>query len=210
MEHYREHGLEPGLPDLDLQWTGTVHMTSQMDLKEIAEVVDVPLEMISFLNPGLKKAYVPTLTYGYDLVLPKRVIGVFQSYLLTMERPENRLQYRTIEWLLEQRESVYDIAARFDVDVHLFKSWNHLAHDLVEAGQRVLVHEVFDPMQVNEEPERSVAHEKMLGRVMPLPKVIDHKLSFQGAYLRQLEVDREIFDFDMRRNMPYLPLVSIY
>ena len=97
IQHHRDLGLRPAHPELDLIWTGTVLLNREMSIAEIAELVNVPADLIVALNPGLKRHFVPKLNPGYDLVLPKE--GDAQLSNTSWIRMNNQVHHlRTEQW----------------------------------------------------------------------------------------------------------------
>lgn len=198
-EYYRDLGLKPSYPDLDLQWTSSVHMTSSMKLVEISEVVQVPVEVIMALNPSLKREYVPELSQGYDLVLPQRVIPGFQYYLDTKQPAELRFSYRTTEMMVNHRQSVFELAGMLKVDPYLLRAWNEIQTDYVEAGDRIIIHELYDPAQVFVEQVSLVPFAKKKESLNPLPATIDYHRMLYQFFLRERERQEEILSWQMHQ-----------
>lgn len=199
LEYYEDLGLRPSYPDLDLQWTATVHMSRSMSISEISTLVQIPVELITILNPSLKKQYVPQLTQGYDLVLPKRVIPTFQYYLETSEPGELNFVYRTMEMMISKRQSVFELAGSLKVDPYLLRAWNQLKGDMIEAGDRIIVHELYDPSQVFIEEVKLVPFAKRQESLTPLPPTLDYHHLLYQFFLRERERQDEVFSWHLHQ-----------
>lgn len=187
VEHYLELGMTPLYPSLDFQLTGHVVVHKYLTLDNISQVTDLPKDLVSELNPGLRRGYVPSLTKGYDLVLPKRVIPTFEYFLATDEALPNPFEYRTYEHVVDESKSIYEVASQLGVDPYLLKYWNHLNSDMINGGQTLMIHELFDPSQaaVEEEPPPM----EKVDELIMLPKQIDAE--WMQSRLVQIEKQRQ-------------------
>ncbi len=195
MEHYDEYGFAPEAPELDLQWTGHIHVSEYMTIEEISKVVGVSEDVIHALNPSLRRKFVPTLSTGYDLVLPARVLPTFEYYLATNESMPNPYVYRTIELVVERGQSVFEVAEHLRLDPFLLKAWNRLESNHLEEGQTIIVHEMYDPSQPRVEEIRA----EPVDRLLPLPAKIDPENLFRQEYLRILEIQEEEMNWDLHQ-----------
>ncbi len=197
VENHRKHGLSPDLPDLDLQWVGKVHLAREMDLKEVAKITNLDVRLLTFLNPALKKNYIPDIPLGYDLVIPQRVLPAFQYYLSTQEAFANSFSYRTLELTLDKQQSIHEIAANLSLDPYLIKYWNALNSEAVPAGHSIQIHELVNPQaqQVELIPERF----KEVSMITPLPVGFDLEGTFAREYLRITAMQRESVLLDFQK-----------
>jgi membrane-bound lytic murein transglycosylase D len=175
LQNHRDLGLRPESPELDLLWTGTVLLNNQMSITEIAEMLSISNEIIIALNPSLKRQYIPQFSQGYDLVLPKRVLPTFQYFLDTSEKPGVSFAYRTVEMMVEQRSSIFELAGSLKVDPYLLKAWNQLTNDFIDAGDRIVIHELYDPSQVFRQTIVPMPFTNLKEKVNELPAAIDYR-----------------------------------
>ena len=199
IEYYHDLGLKPSYPDLDLQWTSTIHITRTMQLSDISEIVQIPIEVIIALNPSLKKEYVPKLTQGYDLVLPKRVIPGFQYYMETKEPADLNLVYRTMEMMIDRKQSVFELAGTLKVDPYLLRAWNQIKGDIIESGDRIIIHELYDPSQVFAEEVKLIPFAKKQESLTPLPPQLDYKRLLYQLFLRERERQDEVLNWHLHQ-----------
>ena len=80
-EFFVHHNLEPALPELDRQLTESMLLYRPCSFYRIAQVTGLDIEEIEALNPGYKKGYLPGYTTGHYLILPKRVMPAWKTYL---------------------------------------------------------------------------------------------------------------------------------
>ena len=148
VENYLKHGLIPELPNLDLQLTDQVKIYKYVSIRDIALMTGLPDSIIQSLNPSLRKPYVPAFSYGFDLILPKRVMPLFKIEAQDEIGQVPILEYRKYEITLEQDHLIDDLADQLLTDPYLIKYWNKLASNMVCAGQNIVVYQLFDPTEL--------------------------------------------------------------
>lgn len=79
MTYFKAHNINPGLAKRPLI-TDTVHVTKRVNLQQIADVLDLPLEEIQILNPHFRKNIIPGDSRPYALSLPSQQI---YSYIMS-------------------------------------------------------------------------------------------------------------------------------
>lgn len=151
------------------------------------------------LNPSLKKEYIPKLNQGYDLVLPQRVIPGFQYFLDTQQPAELRFSYRTTEMMIDHRQSVFELAGVLKVDPYLLRAWNEIQSDFVEVGDRIIIHELYDPSQVYAEEVNLVPFAKKQASLNPLPPSLDYKRMLYQFFLRERERQEEVLSWQFHQ-----------
>lgn len=79
-EYSKEHGITPKKAPLTYFETDTVMVKRKMSFKQIAQLLDVPVSQLQFLNPIYKLDVIPYETdKPHYLRLPKDKIGLFAS-----------------------------------------------------------------------------------------------------------------------------------
>lgn len=79
MTYYPEHNISPALAKRPLI-TDSVHVTHGVNLKQIADVLDIPIEDLRVLNPQYREDYIPGDYRPYSLVLPNKQV---YSYIVS-------------------------------------------------------------------------------------------------------------------------------
>ncbi len=80
-EHFALHGIEPSVPDLDLQLGGCIKVYNGFSFFELASLTGLSIETIESLNPAYVDGYIPESADGYYLNLPRRVLPAVLEYL---------------------------------------------------------------------------------------------------------------------------------
>lgn len=79
-EFAKDHGLKAKKAPLTYFETDTIAVKRQMSFKQIAQLLDVPVQQLQFLNPIYKLDVIPfTKDKAHYLRLPKEKIGIFAS-----------------------------------------------------------------------------------------------------------------------------------
>ena len=79
MNYSREHNLYPITPAYSYFQVDTINVTKQVNFNVLANQIDLPLDVISFLNPIYKKNYIPDTEERYTLRLPTNKIAVYMA-----------------------------------------------------------------------------------------------------------------------------------
>lgn len=79
-EYHKEHGIVPVKPVVNHFATDTIAVKRKMSFKQLANLLDIPISDIEFLNPAYKTNVVPYVTgRTHYICLPKKKIAVFAS-----------------------------------------------------------------------------------------------------------------------------------
>lgn len=87
VKHYTEHEIIPNLPAPDMQNTETIKVYVDLKFEEITTLTELPVEVITGLNPSYRKAFIPANERGNNLTLPTRVMPMVRT-LIESKRPD--------------------------------------------------------------------------------------------------------------------------
>ncbi|GIV34902.1 MAG: hypothetical protein KatS3mg031_2437 [Chitinophagales bacterium] len=158
--HYQDYKLRARRPAFALYPTDTVVVHKGIALSHIAENLNVDADELAWLNPALKKKFVPVTAEGYPLILPLNKIGRFEaikdSLFQNLPDPETELLSRSeisarfdytpsedkvkIYYTVKSGDNLGYIAEWFDCSVQQLKSWNGLYSNYIRAGQKLAVY----------------------------------------------------------------------
>ncbi len=183
-EYAKEHGITPKKASLTYFETDTIMVKRKMSFKQVANLLDVSVEQLQFLNPIYKLDVIPFVAdEPHYLRLPKNKIGLFTSnekaiyaYIdyedglrekpfFANDKPEsayasNNKGYKkktsTKTHLVKRGDNLGEIANKYGVSVADLKKWNRIKGSTIMAGQRL---KIQNTVIVNEEakPETAVA-----------------------------------------------------
>lgn len=159
--YYDQQDLLPDYPDLDVQITETIKIYNSISFYRIAQLTELPLEIIETLNPSYKKDRIPRHTEGHYLTLPKRVMPAFKDYL-EAQRPDHahgsshvfyspvfvaappkkqtNSKYLKSIYIVKKGETLTSIARGAGVTIHQLKVWNKLRNNQINAGQELILY----------------------------------------------------------------------
>ncbi len=152
--YHNQHGIEVSNPPLPLA-TDTVTINKILHLGQVAEVLDIPIELLRDLNPQYRRDIIPATTKSYSLRLPQRYISPFieqevainrldSTYLKQYIDPANIKKMITTPngtvYVVKSGDTLGAIARRHHTTVRNIMSWNNLrSADKLSIGQRLRV-----------------------------------------------------------------------
>lgn len=153
-EFAEEHGFKSDGPQFPFIATDTIHVKKMITLQHVAEVTNLDLEEVRFLNPSYKLDIIPVVKdENYTLRLPIDAIGKFvanenaiyayvEKEIEEREKPlpkffeqENKIRYR-----VRSGDYLGKIANRYGVSVSKLKRWNGLRSNNLRVGQRLTIY----------------------------------------------------------------------
>lgn len=157
MEYYKEHGVEPDYPTLEMQITESISIYNAISFYRIAQLTGLPLETIKALNPSFKRDLIPTDERGHYLILPKRVMPAVEDYLEAQQldhfsadffddKPVEALsaapgkKYEHTLYHAKDGETIGQVAHKLKCSVHQLKAWNPTLLDSLSTGQTLVVY----------------------------------------------------------------------
>lgn len=156
LKYFDKHDINPVYPELDMQLTETIKVYDQIKFDTIAQLTELPLEMIASLNPAYKKGFIPADQQGYHLTLPSRVMPIVKSYIES-KRPDNEqnvvetvsivipnyskilsADYERGAYQVRGGETIEKVAQSLKCSVQELKAWNQLRSNALTPGQQLI------------------------------------------------------------------------
>jgi len=163
MQYYDHHQLTPTYPSLDLQMTESMQVSEYLSFFRVAQVTDIPLEIIELLNPSYPRGFIPGGGKGNYIVLPKRVIPALKDYLVYQESNHpmalEALEGVPVSWeqavnadldkyylrsiyVVNEGDNLEGLANLFQVTPLNLMAWNNLARPEIAPGQELTVYHI--------------------------------------------------------------------
>ena len=155
-KHYRDHGLVPEYPDIDLQLTKTYIVHHKVDLRNIAESTNISLEILNTLNPAYKRNYIPASTKGREIVLPSRIVSKVMDQLLDIhdlelvneskklnfpvEMTVEAKEYTLIEHTVIPLEDLSTLAMKFNTNKLTIMALNEMEREELSPNHKIKVY----------------------------------------------------------------------
>ena len=162
MNYYREHGLTPryiNVPSV----SDSVMVNRNVNLAQISEVLDIPLQLLRDLNPQYSREIIPGNSAPHPLRLPalyatqyidmedsicKYKANVYLSNSFRTVTPAGMSAASTantagkdrIVHTISDGENLGSIAQKYRVSVNNLKDWNNLSSSRIIAGKKLVVY----------------------------------------------------------------------
>ena len=160
-EYHKEHGIKPDRAVANHFATDTVMVKRTMTFKQIADLMDVSVAELQFLNPSYKRDVVPYISgQNHFLRLPVDKIAVFTSnedkiyayanyedskrekpFERTMLASSNSGPSSSVKYHKVRRgESLSKISNRYGITISELKKWNHLRGSKAPLGRNLKIY----------------------------------------------------------------------
>ena len=157
MSYYCEHNLCPMQTSLSMA-TDTIMVHQMLHLQQVADMLNLDIELVRMLNPQYKREIVPGNIMPSALKLPVASTYEFidKEDTLYTHRMEELLAHcvpvaidstgnsdprlETIRHTVTSGENLVTIANRYGVTAQNLRQWNGLRSNAVSAGRRLTVH----------------------------------------------------------------------
>jgi membrane-bound lytic murein transglycosylase D len=157
--YFGEHGIQPDYPSMDEQLTDDITVFEGLSFSAIAQATGLTYEVVSNLNPGFRRSYVPPSTRGYAVVLPSRVMPAFVRHLNSLGGRSYKLDgedYRVSSdfgdgkyYVTQVTPHEADYADRFAEKIGVsgaqLRAWNNLPNQWVYPNQPL---KIWNPVLV--------------------------------------------------------------
>lgn len=160
--YHREHNIKPQPINIP-PTTDTLMVKEMLHLKQVSEVLNVPLDLLRDLNPQYKMDIIPAKERAFILRLPLDAVGGYidrekeifaykdsvffnPKNLITPSRFSASYQYDvppgSIRYVYKVKEGdvLGSIAERHGVSVGQLRSWNNIHRNLIRIGQKLVIY----------------------------------------------------------------------
>ncbi len=161
MNYYKEHNLTPKPINIPLA-SDTLMISEQLHLKQVADVLNIPVQLLRDLNPHYKTDIIPAKTKKYALRIPveyaSEYIAMEDSILAYKDdvyfNPKNKQKAPTshayygappknsakLTYKVKSGDNIGFIASWYGVGVSEVRHWNNIRRNLIRVGQRITVY----------------------------------------------------------------------
>lgn len=164
-EYAEEHGFKNRASDhIPYMATDTIRVKRQITLDQVAELTNLEMEELEFLNPSYKLGIVPVVDgRDYVLRLPITAIGTFvtneeiiyqyaEAKAEEAKTPEYFEQPEKIRYRVKNGDFLGKIAQQHGVGVNQIKQWNGLRDNQIRIGQYLTIYPKGNIAQVSTTP----------------------------------------------------------
>jgi membrane-bound lytic murein transglycosylase D len=159
MNYYKEHNLFPQKIDFPTL-TDTVMVDADINLKDVSEALDLPLQQLRDMNPQYKNDIIPGNSESYSLKLPVNLVTTFieMEDSISLKSKESMIKYTEIaphkNYLqispndeiirvthkVKSGDNLNNIAKKYGVDVAALKEWNRIKSKKLKGGQKLIIY----------------------------------------------------------------------
>ncbi len=165
MNFYKEHNLYKQPLDISLH-TDTVRVTEMLHLKQVAEVLNIPVSNLRDLNPQYRYDIIPaSKTQLYSLTIPVNMVGAYidmQDSILAykdsvffndekmitspssvnsqsqVDLPSDK--YDKIYYTVKSGDNLGFISDWYDVRLSDIRYWNNISKNTIRSGQKLIIY----------------------------------------------------------------------
>lgn len=181
MNYYKEHNLFPQKIDFPTL-TDTVMVDADINLKDVSELLNVPLQQLRDLNPQYKNDIIPGSSEVYAIKLPINLVTTFIELedSIAMRSKESLIKNTDmnivktsiqvspnedvirINYKVKKDDTYQKIARKFKVDEYALKEWNRMRGKKLKTGQNLIIYTVnktnSNTKQINQKFENNTSN----------------------------------------------------
>jgi membrane-bound lytic murein transglycosylase D len=156
MNYSKEHNLYPISPKKEFFFADTVKLASRTDLKHVANVLQMNIDDLKFLNPKYKTTAIPFDHENSILCLPATKVGAFisnQEFIYNLSKENINIAYKSTTNIkgnsvsklpsyhnVKKGEGLASIAKKYHCTAAEIKSWNKLKSNKVSPGKKLIIY----------------------------------------------------------------------
>ncbi len=159
--YYQEHGLDPRYPEISIS-TDTIMISDNLHLKQVSEVLNIPLKALRDLNPQYKIDVIPGKGNPYSLTIPLENTGNFidlqdsifaykdsiyfnadntirnpQHSYYVPQAPTNRDR---LIYTVKSGDNLGFISEWYHVRTSDIRYWNNIRGNMIRVGQKLNIY----------------------------------------------------------------------
>ena len=155
MNYFEEHKICPALPLIKYS-TDTVMVKDRIHLQQVADVLQIPMEELRFLNPQYRRDIIPGNIKPYPLMLPLDKLNAYsfnhdsilnyKSDLIARQLEAAPKNYYSAEpvsggkyYRVKKGDTLGGIAKRHGISVSKLKKMNNLKSNMIQINQKLRV-----------------------------------------------------------------------
>ncbi len=164
MNYYTEHNLTAIKVDMPVL-VDTIHISQELHLKQVSEVLGIPIKELRDLNPQYRHDIIPAGKKVYSLSLPleytdefidlEQVIYSYKDSVFLNKKnltisPSNSYaqnvpqapgaNYVKLKYIVKSGDNLGYISSWYDVRVSDLKYWNNINRNMIRAGQKLTIY----------------------------------------------------------------------
>jgi len=163
MQHYGDHGIFPARPTIAFAQTDTVHVAFAVNFSTLSSALNIPVELLRYLNPMYRIDYIPKDSQRQVLRLPsdKAVLFTANKESILFNSPKTTHQQsitsgsasgsskksKMLIYTVKDGDSINKIAINYYCTLDLIRQWNPGLDTLLNVGQTLTLWVSEDELQ---------------------------------------------------------------
>ncbi len=165
MNYYEDHFISKAASSLP-RATDTMMVYEPVHLKQVAEVLDIPISLLRDINPQYRQDIVPgTSKHGYAIKIPQEQVAAFidlqdsifafkdsvyfdpgkkvaspQHYSSSYRVDLSADKYDKLYYTVKSGDNVGYIADWYDIRSSDLRYWNNISRNLIRSGQKLVIY----------------------------------------------------------------------
>jgi membrane-bound lytic murein transglycosylase D len=162
MNYYKQHNIVPKRPELPIA-CDTIMVNQQLHLKQVAQVLNLPIRMLKDLNPAYIRDIIPATGQAYSLTLPTQYTSRFIEFEDSIYHYNDSLYFNKnmlaapshsrgympvpqagsgvrLYYTVKAGDNLGFIAAWYHVGVSDLRYWNGIYRNMIREGQKLEVY----------------------------------------------------------------------
>jgi membrane-bound lytic murein transglycosylase D len=186
MNYSKEHNIYPQYPIYNFWNTDTVMINHPLDLRQVSEIIGIPVEGLQFLNPEYKTGLIPETGQPMVLQLPSDKVLTFierendiiadkvliEDYHLARKNAAITDGKECILYTVQPGDFLHRIAIAYNCSLEDIKAWNGLTSNDLNPGQQLKLY--FVPGTI---PPDSIILSRMKKPAALEPTFISHTIT---------------------------------
>jgi membrane-bound lytic murein transglycosylase D len=206
MNYYQEHYIAPVIPQISIA-TDTIMINDNVHLRQISEVLGIPLQQLRDLNPQYKIDIIPAKGYPYPVTVPLDFAGRFitcqdsifsykDSIFFTADNsiknpqksyyiPQAPTGREKLVYTVKSGDNLGFIAEWYNVGLSDLRYWNNIHGNRIRAGQNLFVYVHKNNVSKYSDINSLSFEEKQkrIGKSVTPPDEIVEQPSYSGNYV---------------------------
>ena len=159
--YYSEHKLTPVFPEIPIA-TDTIMISDNLHLKQVTEVLNIPLKTLRDLNPQYKQNIIPAKGGNYPITIPLNYIGAFIDLQDSIINYKDSIFFNTDNTIKNPQRSYYVpqaptnrdkfiytvksgdnlgfISSWYNVKASDIRYWNNIRGNMIRVGQKLNIY----------------------------------------------------------------------
>jgi membrane-bound lytic murein transglycosylase D len=155
MNYLEDHKITPVQPALTYFEVDTVKVSQSLSFSKISTALDIPMDLLSYLNPSYKRNFIPVSDTPQPLRLPVNKMGQFiastdalylpdpaEAQIAAKAEAERTMVSTQVKKYITVRkgQTLSTIASANKVSVKDIQRWNKLRTTRINVGQRLAIY----------------------------------------------------------------------